>query len=58
MARSAIKIKRPGALRRKAGIKKGRKLTVAKLRSMARSRNARTRRQANFALNARKWKHR
>jgi hypothetical protein len=55
--RSGIKIKKShqGRLRRKAGTKKGKKIPVSKLRSMKKSKSAATRRQATFALNARRW---
>jgi hypothetical protein len=55
--RSGIKIKKKnrGKLRAKAGVKKGGKIPVSKLQSMKRSKSAATRRQATFALNARKW---
>jgi hypothetical protein len=55
--RSPIKIKKRnrGKLRRSAGVKKGRKIPVSKLRKMKHSRNPKTRRRATFALNARKW---
>lgn len=54
----AIKIKKKnrGKLRKKAGAKKGQKISTAKLRAMKKSKSAATRRQATFALNARKWK--
>ncbi len=44
-----------GKLRAKAGVKKGAKIPVAKLEQMKKSTNPQTRKQANFALNARKW---
>jgi hypothetical protein len=55
--RSGIKIKKShrGRLRAKAGVKKGGKIPASKLRSMKKSKSAATRRQATFALNARKW---
>ena len=56
-ARIHIKKKNRGKLRRTAGVKKGKKIPVSKLRSMKRSRSAATRRRATFALNARKWRH-
>ena len=56
--RTAIRIKpsNRGKLRKSAGVKKGRKIPVAKLRQMKRSKNPKTRRRATFALNARKWR--
>ena len=55
--RKRIKIKpsRKGRLRKSAGVKKGQKIPVSKLRKMKKSRNPKTRRRATFALNARKW---
>lgn len=58
MARkSGIRIKKSnrGKLRKSAGVKKGQKIPVSKLRKMKHSRNPKTRRRATFALNARKW---
>jgi len=56
--RKPIKIKKAnrGKLRRTAGVKKGKKIPVSKLRQMKRSKNPKTRKRATFALNARKWK--
>jgi oligoendopeptidase F len=58
--KSGIKIKpgNRGKLRATAGLgkKKGRKLTVAELNKMKKSPNAKTRKRATFALNARKWR--
>lgn len=56
--RKPIRIKKAnrGKLRRSAGVKKGRKIPVSKLRAMKNSSNPKTRRRATFALNARKWK--
>jgi len=58
--RKPIRIKKShkGRLRRKAGVKKGKPIPVAKLRRLKKSKSAATRRQATFALNARKWKRR
>jgi len=55
--RSPIRIKKAnrGKLRRSAGVKKGRKIPASKLRKMKNSPNAKTRKRATFALNARKW---
>jgi oligoendopeptidase F len=56
--RSGIHIKKAnrGKLRKSAKVKKGQKIPVSKLRAMKRSKNPKTRKRANFALNARKWK--
>lgn len=56
--RSGINIKKSnrGKLRKSTGTKKGKKIPVAKLRSMKKSRNPKRRKRATFALNARKWK--
>ena len=56
--RKPIKIKKSnkGKLRKAAGTKKGNKIPVSKLEQMKRSKNPKTRKRANFALNARKWK--
>lgn len=58
MARGRIYIKKAnrGKLRKAAGVKKGQKIPVSKLRKMKNSSNPKTRKRANFALNARKWK--
>lgn len=55
--RRPIRIKKGnrGKLRKSAGVKKGRKIPVSKLRKMKKSKNPKTRRRATFALNARKW---
>jgi oligoendopeptidase F len=55
--KSGINIKKSnrGKLRKAAGVKKGSKIPVSKLRSMKKSKNQKTRKRANFALNARKW---
>lgn len=57
--KSGIHIKKSnrGKLRKSAGVKKGKKIPVSKLRQMKKSKNPKTRKRANFALNARKWKH-
>lgn len=52
-----IKAANRGKLRKAAGVKKGQKIPVAKLRQMKRSSNPKTRKRATFALNARKFKH-
>ena len=43
-------IKRPGALRKKLGVKKGQKIPKSKLKTAAKSKNPRTRKQANLAM--------
>ena len=42
-------IKHPGSLRKKAGVKKGQKISKQKLSKLSKSKNATTRRQANLA---------
>jgi oligoendopeptidase F len=56
--KSGIRIKpsNKGKLRKSTGTKKGKKIPVSKLRQMKRSKNPKTRKRANFALNARKFK--
>jgi oligoendopeptidase F len=56
--KSGIKIKKAnrGKLRKTAKAKKGQKIPVSKLRAMKKSKNPTTRKRANFALNARKFK--
>jgi len=58
--RKPIRIKKSnrGKLRKSAKAKKGKKIPISKLRSMKRSKNPKTRKRANFALNARRWKKR
>lgn len=55
-----IKIKKAnrGKLRAKTGTPKGKKIPVKTLRRMKKSKDPATRKQANFALNARKFKKR
>lgn len=57
--RSPIRIKKSnaGKLRAAAGAKKGKKIPVSKLRSLANSSNPTTKKRAQFALNARKFRH-
>ena len=57
MAKMKIEIKRPGAMHKKTGTPKGKKIPVAKLEKEKKSSDPLTRKQANFALNARKWDH-
>ena len=51
-----IKKSNRGKLRKSTGTKKGRKIPVSKLRRLAKSKNPKTRKRAQFALNARKWR--
>jgi oligoendopeptidase F len=44
-----------GKLRKAAGVKKGQKVSAAKLRKLKNSKNPTTRKRAVFAENARKW---
>jgi hypothetical protein len=46
-----------GRLHRKLFVPKGHKIPVAKLEAAKNSPNPATRKQANFALNARGWNH-
>jgi len=57
--KSTIRIKksRQGSLRSALGAKKGQKIPVAKLRKAAKSGSPAMRKKAQFALNARKFKH-
>lgn len=52
-----IKPSNRGKLRRATGTKKGAKIPVSTLRRLKKSKNPATRKRANFALNARSWKH-
>lgn len=56
--RKPIRIKKSnrGKLRKSTGTKKGKKIPVAKLKKLKRSKNPKTRKRANFALNARKFR--
>ena len=55
--KSGIHIKKShrGRLRAKTKTKKGKKIPASTLRRMKKSKSAKTRKQATFALNARKW---
>ncbi len=53
-----IKASHRGRLRRALGAKKGEKIPVAKLREAKRSGGPALKKEATFALNARKWRHR
>ena len=52
-----IKPSNQGKLRRSTRTKKGNKIPVSTLRKLKHSKDPKTRKRANFALNARKWKH-
>lgn len=52
----AINPANEGKLRAKAGTPDGKKIPAEKLEQMKNSPNKKTAAQANFALNARKWK--
>lgn len=56
--KSGIHIKKAnrGKLRKSTGTKKGKNIPVKKLRTLAKSKNPKTRKRAQFALNARKWR--
>ena len=51
-----LKLKK-GALHKQLGIPKGEKIPTKTLREKAHSSNETTRKRAQFALNAKKWKH-
>jgi hypothetical protein len=57
--KSGIKIKKSkqGSLRKATGTKKGKKIPVSKLRKLKKSGSPAMKKKANFALNARKFKH-
>ena len=57
--RSPIHIKksRQGSLRAATKTKKGKNIPVSTLRRLKNSKSPAMRKKANFALNARKWKH-
>jgi len=46
-----------GLLHKRLGIAEGKKLSVKNLAQAARSQNPKEREEANFAKNARSWKH-
>lgn len=50
-------IKRPGALRKKLGVKKGAKISKKRLEKAKKSDNPRTRKQANLAVTLRKLRN-
>ena len=49
-------VKRPGALRKKLGVKKGKKITAAQLKKASNSKNPLTRKQANLAKTFKKMR--
>ena len=49
-------VKRPGALRKKLGVKKGENITAAQLNQASKSKNPRTRKQANLAKTFKKMR--
>lgn len=49
-------IKRPGALRKKLGVKKGEDIPESKLKKAEHSKNPRTRKQANLAATLKGFK--
>lgn len=59
MAKSGIHINpaNRGKLHKTLGVKRGKKIPVSALKKAAHSKNEKTRARAQFALNARKWKH-
>ena len=56
--RGGIKIKKAnrGKLRRSTGTKKSQKIPTSTLTKLSHSKNPTTRKRAQFALNAKKWK--
>lgn len=57
--KSGIKIKKKnrGKLRKSTKTKKGQKIPVSKLKRLKKSGTPKQKKRANFALNARKFKH-
>jgi hypothetical protein len=53
----SIKKSHRGELRRETHTKKGRDIPVSTLKRLKKSGTAREKKQATFALNARKWRH-
>ncbi len=55
----AIKIKpsHKGLLHKKLGVKKGKKISSSTLQKAKRSKNPKLRKEATFAINAKKWNH-
>lgn len=52
-----IVIKHPGELHRDLGVPQGQKIPAAKLAEAKHSKNPKIRKRANFAVNAKSWKH-
>lgn len=52
-----IKIKRPGLLHKKLGVPQGKKIPAGKLAAAKKSSSPALRKEANFAINAKKFKH-
>ena len=52
-----IKKSHQGRLHRALDVPAGKKISMAKLHAAAHSQSARVRKEANFAMNARKWSH-
>lgn len=57
MARKPIRIKHPGALHRQLGVPQGQRIPDTKIQSALHSEDPALRKRANFARNAKKWKH-
>lgn len=55
--KSGIKVKSNGSLRKHTKTKKGAKIPVKTLQRIAKTGTPTRKRQAQFALNARKWNH-
>ncbi len=55
----AIKIKKAnrGKLHKTAGVPSGKRIPMSTLTRLAKSKNPKTRQRAQFAINARSWKH-
>jgi hypothetical protein len=54
---SAMKLKlKKGALHKQLGVPQGNTIPLAMIQSASHSKNPLTRKRANFAINARKWK--
>lgn len=58
MARPKMKLKlKKGALHRELGVAKDKPISAFKAAQAKNSKNTLTRKRAQFAINARKWKH-
>lgn len=57
MSKPMIKKSHVGALHRQLGVPLGHPIPMAKLQKAAKSKNVRTRRRAQFAINAKSFKH-